>query len=638
MITTTVQQLAITIPDGATPGSLLSIPVKGIDNVHFRVPEGYTPGSTLTLCKENGEWIQTQEVEQAEQSTSASAPCPIADQVADDELALVSPDAGPEPKVESFTVRMNTLAGGLDIIVRPDWSPHGARRFLEMAALGDLDNLSFYRAIPGCIAQFGLPARRAWPPIPDDPLVGVPFLLGAVCFTAEEPNSRRSTLFICTGDMRQSMGNQPWETPIGAVAENSLETLDHIETMYGEVAEHGGYGPEVQRIEREGDTYLRMHFPLLTYIKAARPLDWQMSSKNGASQERAHPQEPVVARSATQIHTHVHFATETHASTTPAVHQEDLQPRSPQRIAVEVIASSTHQSVEHDRSELSLPPQEVPVHVVMSPRQNRQLDVPVEVPVEISTLSATSRKSMASESPVEVPVEVRSMSSRSGALEVGSRSNALEVPVEVAQPRSGVSYVPQQHACSSYCVQPAQNTNAGSYQYSHPSAAPQHGLPIVSSSSCPPAGPMHSMPNPPMQGAPTLGPQAFDHGMADYSMYQAGNYTLPPAQGSYQFTAGLQGQSSSAGGSFNALPYLGMCNANPPQLMHQQPQHIQSPQPAQHMQSPQHPLGLAMPGLQNPTLRMPQLAAPMLGPVPALKAPSLEGFPGMQAPGMPWAM
>ncbi|CAE8618802.1 unnamed protein product, partial [Polarella glacialis] len=175
----------------------------------------------------------------------------------------------------AFTVRLDTTAGVIDIIVRPDWAPHGTRRFLELAAAGDLVDLAFYRAISGCIVQFGLPAKRTWPPIPDDPPTGVPFLLGAVSFAAVGENTRRSTLFICVGDMSHCLGEKPWETPIGAVAESSLDVLEHIVTDFGDIAEFGGAGPDTSCLNAEGNAYLAREFPHLSYIRSATPLDWE---------------------------------------------------------------------------------------------------------------------------------------------------------------------------------------------------------------------------------------------------------------------------------------------------------------------------------------------------------------------------
>mmetsp|Transcript_2667 Transcript_2667/g.6344 ORF Transcript_2667/g.6344 Transcript_2667/m.6344 type:complete len:455 (-) Transcript_2667:504-1868(-) len=358
----TATQLTITIPDGAHPGSVLNIPLRGREAVQVRVPLGCGPGSTLVLTQQEGsdDWIE--EVVAPEEPSAMSAgglsasgrrmlpseplagggfgaggaalPLPSEPMAGGypsgpsafvgldiagtgrPDLIVAGPDyyntglpeglqLGPDGSAHlsmmsteavlpmeplqlpeesdlglmpdgpvAYTVRLDTSAGIIDIIVRPDWAPHGARRFLELATAGDLDGLAFYRAVRGCLAQFGLPARRQWPPLPDDAPTGVPFLLGAVCFAAVGKHSRKSTLFICVGDMSHCFGQSPWETPIGAVAEASLDALDRIDTCYGDIAECGGAGPDTGRINSEGGQYLHNNFPLLTYIHTARCLDW----------------------------------------------------------------------------------------------------------------------------------------------------------------------------------------------------------------------------------------------------------------------------------------------------------------------------------------------------------------------------
>lgn len=63
---------------------------------------------------------------------------------------------------------------------------------MELASAGDLTDLAFYRAIQashllcepigaffvakGCIVQFGLPPKRSWSPLPDDPPTGMRFV------------------------------------------------------------------------------------------------------------------------------------------------------------------------------------------------------------------------------------------------------------------------------------------------------------------------------------------------------------------------------------------------------------------------------------------------------------------------------
>lgn len=336
-------QVTVTVPDGAPPGTLLSVPVKGnTDKIKVRVPEGCGTGSTLILVQQEGseEWslqvgklVPYEEDAEPEGDTKEDGQQPAQaegelDEVNNSEIPKVESSQQKQPPEEAaaaeqnpepfrrhvspcengtqatampekpqaympvqplplpsperawdgavaYTVRLQTTVGAIDIIVRPDWAPNGTRRFLDLAASGDLEDLAFYRSIKGCIVQFGLPAKRHWPPIPDDPPTGVPFLLGAVSFAAVGGNTRRSTLFICIGDMSHCLGEKSWETPIGAVAESSLEVLERIETCYGDIAEFGGRGPDTGRINEEGNAYLRSQFPKLTYIRSATALDWE---------------------------------------------------------------------------------------------------------------------------------------------------------------------------------------------------------------------------------------------------------------------------------------------------------------------------------------------------------------------------
>jgi len=298
MTTTQGTQVTLTIPEGAPPGTLLSVPVHGgADQIKVRVPAGMGAGSTLILTKPEGseEWgMQAGTVVEAEDDGGAQAahdvgapnghghPPQAAASGSYQPVEVASPQAPLEPAT-AFTVRLDTTVGAIDIIVRPDWAPLGTRRFLELAHSGDLTELAFYRAIKGCIVQFGLPAKRPWPCIPDDPPTGVPFLLGAVSFAAIGEHSRRSTLFICIGDMSHMLGQKSWETPIGAVSEASLDVLESIDTTYGDIAEFGGSGPDTTRINAEGNPYLFANFPRLSYVRSAAPLDWP--PLGGAAQE-----------------------------------------------------------------------------------------------------------------------------------------------------------------------------------------------------------------------------------------------------------------------------------------------------------------------------------------------------------------
>eukprot|EP00913_Durusdinium_trenchii_P009389 g8824.t1 len=272
-------QVTVTVPQDAPPGTILAVPIKGgAETLKVRVPEGLGPGSTLLLTRPEGveQWALSvgkvvPEVKQADgmtggspangdaedwlpRSTACLTRLPKEQRQKELEKAWLQQQAPLDLPMTSvaFTVRFETTVGTIDIVVRPDWAPHGTLRFLELAAAGDFDDRAFYRAVPSCIVQFGLPPKHELSAIPervegvhqfgsihrfalaqmlnrqDDPPTGVPFLLGAVAFAAVGENTRRSTIFICTGDMSHCLGRQSWETPIGAVAE--LLAIDAIGT------------------------------------------------------------------------------------------------------------------------------------------------------------------------------------------------------------------------------------------------------------------------------------------------------------------------------------------------------------------------------------------------------------------------
>jgi len=292
--------LTITLPEGAIPGTLIAIPVQGEDPVQLRVPPGMGVGSELRLVRADGAEDWQVEVinfvpavagyDVPDQAAAAYDPPDQQDQhmppqedhgdmpLADEQVQQMSEEPFEEEamgEAVAHTVRLDTTVGIIDIILRTDWAPLGARRCLELVATGELTDVAFYRAVHGCIAQFGLPSKRQWDPIPDDPPSGVPFLLGAVSFAAVGANSRKSTLLICLGDMTHCLGQNSWEVPIGAVAETSLDVLGQICTNYGDLAEFGGKGPDTTRIRHEGNLYLRSCFPQMTWVRSAWPLDWE---------------------------------------------------------------------------------------------------------------------------------------------------------------------------------------------------------------------------------------------------------------------------------------------------------------------------------------------------------------------------
>lgn len=389
----------------------------------------------------------------------------------------------------AYTVRLDTSAGVIDIIVRPDWAPNGVRRFMEMVVAGELDDLYFYRAIEGCIAQFGLPVRRKWDPIPDDSQCGVPFLHGAVCFAALGENSRKSTLFICTGDMSHCLGQKPWETVIGAIAETSLSALERIETSYGDIMEFGGNGPDTGRIATEGNAYLRTNFPKLTHIRKAWPLDYEpenpqddkslsapASPKSSAAElPQASLQDPVAmaAAAAREAQDEARRAAKLAAiATTPE--QADAAAEAARNAAqfaqqAQAAAARAHAQVEAARSRVS---QSMPTPVMGSSSGSRSTTPCPQGPIRSS--SVTPCRTSALTVPT-VPVPTASYTTYTAVLPQACAANIQSA----SQPNPLNSYTPQpQQTSQSYTPMPRRTSVSPTPQVQrmHSSFTPGAGL------------------------------------------------------------------------------------------------------------------------------------------------------------------
>lgn len=170
----------------------------------------------------------------------------------------------------------------LRIEVHPDWSPHGAGRFLELVAAGYFDGVAMNRVVPRFLSQFGIGAiaetRKEWSrnTIPDDPSKGVPFRPGTMAFAGSGPNSRTTEMFFVMPGTPSSQlthfGVNPWETPFAQLFdEASLNEVGGFHS-YGDMPPWGS-GPEPQKVHSQGYEYLAREFPDLDYFDYCRVLD-----------------------------------------------------------------------------------------------------------------------------------------------------------------------------------------------------------------------------------------------------------------------------------------------------------------------------------------------------------------------------
>ncbi|MEZ4339762.1 MAG: peptidylprolyl isomerase [Sandaracinaceae bacterium] len=169
----------------------------------------------------------------------------------------------------TFTARLDTTAGPIDIEVHRDWSPHGADRFYTLVREGYFTDVAFFRVISGFMAQGGIHGdpnvagqwrnRR----IPDDPVVQSN-RRGFVSFAMAGPGTRTTQFFINLVDNTRLDGMG--FSAFGQVRD--MTTVDALYSGYGEGAP-SGRGPAQGRIQAEGNAYLRRDFPELSYIRSA---------------------------------------------------------------------------------------------------------------------------------------------------------------------------------------------------------------------------------------------------------------------------------------------------------------------------------------------------------------------------------
>ena len=178
---------------------------------------------------------------------------------------LLHPESLTARAPETFITILDTSVGTIVVRVTRAWAPRGADRFYNLVRNGFYDGARFFRVIPKFMAQFGLhgnPAvSAAWKDqaMPSDrPLVSN--TRGRVTFAQGSMASSRTTqVFVNYGD--NSRLDIDGFAPFGEVA-SSMIMAERLFSDYGE-------GPDQGRIILEGNAFLSVHFPRLSYIRKA---------------------------------------------------------------------------------------------------------------------------------------------------------------------------------------------------------------------------------------------------------------------------------------------------------------------------------------------------------------------------------
>ncbi|HWB02261.1 MAG TPA: peptidylprolyl isomerase [Verrucomicrobiales bacterium] len=172
---------------------------------------------------------------------------------------------------EKFKAKFETTKGTFVIAVERMYSPNGVDRFYNLVKSGYFKDVVFFRVIAGFMAQFGIhgdpkvSAKWRDANIQDDPVKGSN-VRGAICFAKSgAPNSRSTQFFISFGNNTRL--DKDGFSAFGKVVEG-MDVVDKLNSEYGEGAPQGR-GPDQQRVQMEGNAYLKKEFPNLDSIKSA---------------------------------------------------------------------------------------------------------------------------------------------------------------------------------------------------------------------------------------------------------------------------------------------------------------------------------------------------------------------------------
>ena len=157
--------------------------------------------------------------------------------------ALLNPAGLTAKAPDTYKVKFVTTKGELVVQVTRAWSPLGADRFWNLVRNGFYNDATFFRVLPGFVAQFGLSANpavnAAWQNarIQDDASTVQSNKRGTLSFATSGPNSRTTQIFINYGDNARldTIGF----TAFGVILDNGMEIADKIFSGYAERPSQG---------------------------------------------------------------------------------------------------------------------------------------------------------------------------------------------------------------------------------------------------------------------------------------------------------------------------------------------------------------------------------------------------------------
>lgn len=178
-----------------------------------------------------------------------------------------------------------STAGPFTITLKPEDSPQGVSRFLELVEDKFFEDMLMYRVIGGFLVQFGVAARpeeqAKWQDatIEDEPN-REPFREGTLSFAGAGTNSRSCHLFVALGPNGAQLGHAPHETTLGHLDEAGIATFKRVVSNH-EAARYPDTGDLQEALVEQGNS-AAANYPKLDYIKTCKLVGVSQASSDDA--------------------------------------------------------------------------------------------------------------------------------------------------------------------------------------------------------------------------------------------------------------------------------------------------------------------------------------------------------------------
>jgi len=171
----------------------------------------------------------------------------------------------------TFKARFETTQGSFDIEATREWSPKGVDRFYQLIKYGYYDDVAIYRVVPDFVAQFGIHndslINKSWQKgIVDEPVVQKNDAM-TLAFARGGVETRSNQIFINLKD-NYRLDELTYSGVSGfPVIAKVIEGKENVMKFYS------GYGDKLgrqqEKINKNGNTFLRKNYPKVDYIITA---------------------------------------------------------------------------------------------------------------------------------------------------------------------------------------------------------------------------------------------------------------------------------------------------------------------------------------------------------------------------------